>query len=128
MNRYQEIISVSLIIFLLIIILFIMGLLNKNYNNEELNDIFNEENLILSEYEIIEIAKKDLEILRLFSRNKEIIDGPRIVTQNDRNKIPSIYPEYEPLYLIVIKQLNYDLYVVINQSSVINKVPLSYFA
>lgn len=128
MNRYQEIISISLIIFLLIIILFIMGLLNKNYNNEELNDIFNEENLILSESEIIEIAKKDLEILRLFSRNKEIIDGPRIVTQNDRNKIPSIYPDYEPLYLIVIKQLNYDLYVVINQSSVINKVPLSYFA
>ena len=127
MNRYKEIVSTGLIIFLLIIILFIMFFLNNydknNYNKEEkISEI-----KILSEDEIMEIAKTDLEILRLISREVQIIEGPRLVNQTDRNNIPSIYPDYEPLYLIVFNKLEYDLYVVINQTSVINKIPLSSF-
>jgi hypothetical protein len=125
MDSLEEILSFALIIFLLFIILIIFGILNKNVNVVEYQTKNNIE--FLSENQILDIANSNIEVLKELSKGLEIIDGPRTVNNEDRNKIRSIYPNQEPLYQIIIRKQEYDLYVIMNQTSVINTVPLSQF-
>lgn len=123
MERLQELLSIALIIVLLVIILFIVSYINKeNYILEEKEEIN-----YLDVDEILEIAKTNLDVVRDLARGAEIIDGPRLVTEYDREEISSIYPNYEPLYLIVLKKPNNNVYVVMNSTDVIHTIPLSYF-
>jgi aspartate carbamoyltransferase regulatory subunit len=96
MNRYDEILSVSFIIIFLFIIIFIFGLLNTSKEIIEIEETY------LSEEEILKIANTNLQVVRALSRGSEILESPRLVKEEDRKKIASLFPDYGPLYLMVI--------------------------